>query len=239
MFTTSKIDLLIYLISLTLIIFCTGCDTNNSDTNNNQSVKENVDHAKDESLAGNVENGKSLFATCIVCHGDKGQGLKALNAPALTNQNAWYLERQLANFKSGIRGNDPEDMNSFQMAAIAKTLNNNQAIKDVVAYTKTLPGTSTEKTIEGDVEKGKNYYNMICGACHGPGAKGNESLNSPKLTGINDWYLLTQFQNFKEGKRGSHANDQYGAQMKDMATSLPDDQSVKDVVAYIQSLQSE
>ena len=39
------------------------------------------------------------------------------------------------------------------------------------------------------------------------------------------------------GVRGTHDNDQYGQLMSNFAKSLPDDQAVRDVVAYIETLQ--
>ena len=35
-------------------------------------------------------------------------------------------------------------------------------------------------------------------------AEGKWALNAPRIAGMSDWYLLTQFKNFKEGKRGAH-----------------------------------
>jgi cytochrome c oxidase subunit 2 len=62
-------------------------------------------------------------------------------------------------------------------------------------------------------------------------------MNAPKLTGIDDWYLERQLLNYRNGIRGSHADDALGLQMQSMAKTLKDEQAVKDIVAYIQSLQ--
>ncbi len=201
-----------------------------------ESVKET---SEDQPLKeGNIALGKELYIVCAGCHGANGEGIKALNAPALVNQETWYLEKQLNNFRLGIRGNDPENIPGTQMATIAKTLTGADQVSDVAAYIKTLPPTTTEQTISGDIEKGRNYYHMICGACHGKNAVGNPSLNSPRLAGIDDWYLEAQFNLFKNGIRGMHPDDTHGAQMQAMSNSLPDDQALKDVIAYIQSLQN-
>jgi cytochrome c oxidase subunit 2 len=63
-----------------------------------------------------------------------------------------------------------------------------------------------------------------------------EAMNGPRLTGQYDWYLIRQLQNFKAGIRGSDPKDNYGAQMRPMTMTLADEQQVKDVVAYIQTL---
>jgi cytochrome c oxidase subunit 2 len=40
-----------------------------------------------------------------------------MNAPKLAGQPRWYLERQLHNFKHGVRGGAPGDAIASQMAA--------------------------------------------------------------------------------------------------------------------------
>ena len=64
--------------------------------------------------------------------------MEALNAPALAGQEEWYVIRQLQNFKNGIRGTNPKDTFGMQMAPMAQTLPNDQAIEDVAAYIKSL-----------------------------------------------------------------------------------------------------
>lgn len=88
--------------------------------------------------AGDPERGQSLYAVCGSCHGPNGEGNEALNAPALAGMETWYTERQLKNFKSGVRGSDPKDTYGMQMAPMAATLADDQAIADVSAYIESL-----------------------------------------------------------------------------------------------------
>jgi cytochrome c553 len=88
--------------------------------------------------AGDPVRGKTLFATCGACHGQNAEGMEALNAPALAGQAEWYVIRQLQNFKGGIRGTNPKDTYGMQMAPMAQTLPDDQAIADVAAYIKSL-----------------------------------------------------------------------------------------------------
>jgi cytochrome c oxidase subunit 2 len=88
--------------------------------------------------AGDAERGKTLYATCGACHGANGEGLEALNAPKLAGQEEWYVVRQLQNFKAGVRGNNPRDTYGMQMAPMAQTLVDDQAMQDVAAYIRTL-----------------------------------------------------------------------------------------------------
>ena len=213
---------------LTIAVFTTSC---------NNTKKSEPEVITEKAAKADIIKGKDLFATCTACHGNNAQGMQAMNAPNLVAQDAWYLQRQLVNFKSGIRGTHADDTYGAQMAPMAQTLANEQAITDVVAYIKTLSSTANEQIITGDTVKGEDYYNMACGSCHGTKAAGNETLNSPKLTGINDWYLHRQVLNFKKGIRGSHANDTFGAQMKQIAGTTEEGQMLNDIIAYIQSVE--
>ena len=47
---------------------------------------------------------EGTFAACASCHGQKGEGTEALNAPPLAGLDDWYLARQLRKFQSGVRG---------------------------------------------------------------------------------------------------------------------------------------
>ena len=88
--------------------------------------------------AGNAEAGAAQAATCAACHGQKGEGNLAMNAPAIAGQEDWYLLRQLKAFKSGIRGTHPKDVYGTQMRPMAMMLADEQAMKDVIAYIMTL-----------------------------------------------------------------------------------------------------
>jgi cytochrome c oxidase subunit 2 len=187
-------------------------------------------------IAGDAAAGKTLYASCQTCHGPKGDGNVSMNAPALTALDGVYLKRQLQHFKTGIRGSDPRDGNGARMRAMAATLADEVAIDNVVAYIESLPDVKPTATIKGDPAKGRDYYSMVCGSCHGPKAEGNAALNAPALAGTDDWYLLQQFESFRAGIRGSHAEDKFGAQMKMMTRALPTEQVVRDVVTYIHTL---
>ena len=50
----------------------------------------------------------------------------------------WYMARQLTNFRDGIRGAHRENFDGAQMAAMAKSLTEEQAITDLLDYMHTL-----------------------------------------------------------------------------------------------------
>ena len=88
---------------------------------------------------GDPEKGKALFAVCSACHGPKAQGNPTLKAPKLTGQHAWYLEKQVANFKSGVRGAHAADAEGKLIGPIfSQALADSSAIADVVAYIQSL-----------------------------------------------------------------------------------------------------
>jgi cytochrome c oxidase subunit 2 len=185
--------------------------------------------------AGDPAKGKELFAVCAACHGQNGEGNKSLSAPANGGQDEWYVIRQLRNFRSGVRGSDPQDTFGAQMRPMAMQLADDQAVEDVAAYIAKLPAPDVEKNVEGNAETGKNGY-QPCIACHGANGEGNKSLNAPRLSNQHDWYIVRQLENFKSGVRGTHAKDIYGQQMRPMAQILATDEQVADVTAYISTL---
>ena len=54
------------------------------------------------------------------------------------NQHDWYHLAQLKKFKSGVRGSNPQDITGAQMRPMSMLLADEQMMKDVVAYIKTL-----------------------------------------------------------------------------------------------------
>lgn len=66
-----------------------------------------------------LERGKSTYQACTACHGATAEGNKSLNAPPLNIQGAWYIKKQLRNFKEGIRGYHSDDTYGKTMASSA------------------------------------------------------------------------------------------------------------------------
>jgi len=185
--------------------------------------------------AGNAAAGKAKYGVCIACHGAAGEGKAALNAPAIAGQETWYLEASLKAFKTGIRGTHAKDIYGKQMRPMAMVLADDSAIANVAAYVNSMAPASLTHKGGGDAAKGKALY-ATCAACHGANGKGNPALKGPNLTLQQDWYVVRQLKNFKEGIRGSDPKDVWGMQMRPMASMLADDQAMKDVAAYIVSL---
>ncbi len=178
--------------------------------------------------------GQATFATCTACHGANGEGNETLSAPKLAGQHGWYLAHQLRNFRHGIRGGAPGETIAAQMVPFAQMLDD-QAVDNVVAYIGTLPNEPPRATLSGDAERGRGLF-VTCANCHGTDGQGVWSTRAPGLANQSDWYLLRQMQNFRNGVRGRHAQDFYGAQMARIGQAMGDDQTTMDIVAYIGTL---
>jgi len=186
-----------------------------------------------------TDTGQSVFQQqCQSCHGQSAEGNQALKAPRLAGQSAWYINNQLKAFQQSYRGASKVKPNEGSaMLAIAKDLSEQQisAVSDyleAVQLNNSIAAT-LQPSFKADGVKGKQYYQSLCGSCHGPGGKGNKLLNAPKLAGLNDWYIVQQIQAYKTGQRGYHPKDRLGKQMKLMSRVLPNEQALKDVAHFL------
>lgn len=182
-----------------------------------------------------LARGEVLFALCGTCHGTAGQGDRARGAPALAGLERWYVEAQLQKFRAGHRAYHAADVMGLQMRPMASTLTSDVDVANVAAYIAELPTTVPPTTVEGDVARGSKLY-APCAACHGVDAKGTEALKAPALVNQADWYIVAQLKSFRSGMRGTHQSDLTGMQMRPMSLTLPDDQALGDVAAYIRTL---
>jgi len=112
-------------------------------------------------------------------------------------------------------------------------------VEDAAAFQTWLSGyptfAQTQAHPAGDATAGASFY-AVCIACHGAQGEGNPALHAPKLAGQTDWYLIRQLKNFKSGARGTDEHDINGRLMAPMAATLPDDDAMANVVAYIKTL---
>lgn len=185
--------------------------------------------------AAAVAAASGAYKSCAGCHGAEGEGNAALKAPALVNLEGDYMARQLRNFRDGKRGASPGDPQGALMVASVAALDDD-AIDAIVAQVATFPDVLPTPTFNADIANGRDYYNMVCGACHGPEAVGNEALGAPSLRGIDDAYLARQYELFRDGLRGNHPDDVPGQQMRRMGQVLKDEEAVRNVSAYLLSL---
>jgi cytochrome c553 len=171
---------------------------------------------------------KSDLSYCTVCHGAHGNGNPAIRAPKISGMEAWYLRRQLESFRDGTRGTHPDDTAGQEMQPVGVRLRDKAGIDEAIAYVSSFEPKTPPITIEGDVTRGRSLY-VTCESCHGSKGEGNQAIGAPALAARTDWYLVTQLQNYQTGVRDN-------AQMRAIAATLPDQQAIDDVVAYINTL---
>ena len=178
--------------------------------------------------------GQQIYATCAACHGMRAEGNPSLGAPALAGQHVAYLQRQLLNFRTGLRGTHKDDTYGGQMRAGSQAaLPDEKAIAAVASYIAALPRTNVKPAGKFDARNGNNLYQGKCGACHGGQAEGNEALSAPRLAGLDAAYIKRQHRNFVKGLRGAQPQDRYGRQMALMATTLASERDLDDVIGHI------
>lgn len=181
------------------------------------------------------ERAKALFALCASCHGEDAGGNRLFFAPAIAGMSEWYVASQLRKFRSGLRGTHFDDLMGMRMRPMALTLASDEDVDIVAKYVASLPPTDPAPVLEGgDPVRGQALF-AVCVQCHGPTAEGKQEFKSGPLARTNDWYLFEQLKKFRAGVRGSPV-DPEAILMRPMALSLPDEQALKDVLAYISTL---
>lgn len=95
-----------------------------------QASEELVKQGERIYLGGNQISGVSA---CAACHGPRGKGNEAAKYPAVGNQHADYIVKQLQDFKAGKRGAGTDDPNQIMMVDIASRMTEGE-MKAVASY---------------------------------------------------------------------------------------------------------
>jgi len=179
--------------------------------------------------------GREVFETCVPCHNADGSGNPAVGAPNIAGMKAWYVEEELEKFRAGDRGMNFSDVEGMRMRPMALSLTSEEDVKDVAHYVETLPPVRHTMSLPGDPKAGETLY-ATCGACHGDTGAGNQDLRAPRIAGVDDWYLATELRKFRSGVRGTSPKDREGRLMRPMARALADEDAIRNVVAYAETL---
>jgi len=170
---------------------------------------------------------KIVAGSCFLCHGMQGESATEL-FPRLAAQNANYIAKQLANFKSGERKSDvmprmvgalvPEDMRALGLYFSRQpSPPHTQADARLAAQGRVIyrqGGAATEVA--------------ACTGCHGERGHGTENL--PRLAGQVASYLATQLRNF-----GTRVRTNDNAVMHTIAAKMTDAEIVA-VAEYLSGL---
>lgn len=149
-------------------------------------------------------NGASGAPPCTACHGARGEGNAALQAPRLAGVGEAYLAEQLAAFAAGTRVNSV-------MSPVAKVLTAPEQAA-VAVYFSRLPSPygATEPSRTGSADasegaelavRGKWADNLPgCDQCHGPAGVGVGAV-FPPLIGLPSAYTVAQVEAWQKGRR--------------------------------------
>lgn len=186
-------------------------------------------------LSANVQASKDLYLQqCAACHMPNGAGNTAQQAPAIAGLNENYLNRQLKNFQTGLRGHNQDDTSGQIMASMVITLTEEKT-QSLSRYISQLPVVKLEQESKATGFRGRGLYSG-CSSCHGAKGEGNHSLGAPRLSQQYSWYLKKQLNKFRQDIRGNTAKDHYGKQMNVMAKDIASDGDIETLVNYIARL---
>jgi cytochrome c oxidase subunit 2 len=179
--------------------------------------------------------GQDVFQTCVPCHNADGSGNAVVGAPNIAGMKEWYVQRELEKFRAGFRGAHFSDVEGMRMRPMALSLASENDVESVAHYVENLPSVPHASSLPGDPKAGATLY-ATCGACHGDNGAGNQDLGAPRIAGVDDWYLATQLRKFRSGVRGTNAKDREGRLMRPMARTLANEDAIRNVVAYVETL---
>lgn len=187
-------------------------------------LDEELNQALD--LEPDLENGKSLFETCVECHGSEALGSKDGVFPKIAGQHRSVIIKQIADFRVGNRENP-----SMLPFASGDILGGPQGVSDVAGYIASLP-TSGEPGLGpgNDLEHGERLYEDNCSVCHDDNGEGFDAFFFPKIDGQHYRYLLRQLKWMKEGKR---RNVYFGMLKRIEKISIRDLEAVSDYLSRV------
>jgi cytochrome c553 len=164
---------------------------------------------------------------CFVCHGADGESSSPV-FPRLAGQHARYIERQLADYKSGRRKSSAmqamvEDLSPEDFKALGRYFESRKPQAHAVADPE-LAQVGRFIFLRGNPYSGV----AACSSCHGPAGGGTETL--PRLAGQHAQYTENQLKAFNKRER---TND--NAVMHAIASKLSE-LELKAVSSYISGL---
>jgi cytochrome c553 len=149
-------------------------------------------------VAGSV----SGLPACASCHGEAGDGRAAEGVPRLAGQSAYYLAKQLRDYRSGARGHA---LKAQQVAAMTE-----QDMADVAAHYEQLRAPYPPAPARGAaaLARGQALARFgsrspevsACDSCHGPQGQGFAPA-IPFLAGQHATYIAAQLRRWRSGER--------------------------------------
>ncbi|MGL6113011.1 MAG: c-type cytochrome [Rubrivivax sp.] len=166
--------------------------------------------------------------TCFVCHGADGESSSPV-FPRLAGQHARYIERQLADYKSGRRVSSTmkpmvDDLTPADFKALGAYFESRKP------QTHKVDDAELAQVGRFIFVRGNPFSGVAaCAGCHGAKGGGTETL--PRLAGQHAQYTENQLKAFNKRER---SND--NAVMHSIASKLSE-LELKSVAAYISGLE--
>lgn len=185
---------------------------------------------------GDPVAGDAKAAVCKGCHGEDGNSPVA-DFPRLAGQFGGYIVKQVRDFQTGHRDNNPI------MTGMAATVASVQDAKDIGAFfqTKQMVEPITSAPGRDVLQQGERLYregnaaNGVYGCinCHGEGGQGRSPTISqfPVIGRQHRDYIIKQLNDFRSGTR---KNDPAGM-MTDIARKMTEDE-ITAVSEYLANL---
>lgn len=186
----------------------------------------------DGATSTQVEEGKKLFAVgCASCHGLNGEGAGDGTSPSLQGVGAAAVDFQVSTGRMPMA-------QPGQQAPVKENVYTEEEIAALAAYVASLgpgPGIpdSSQYDPEGlsaeEIARGGELFRTNCSACHnfaGSGGALPEGKHAPSLKGVEPKHI---WEALRTGPQ----------QMPVFSAQVINDDEVKAMVAYLQSLQDE
>jgi cytochrome c553 len=162
--------------------------------------------------------GERIYAFCVGCHGQRGEGSSDGRVPRLAGRPQAYLARQLQAFRDGVRINKP-------MVPIFTHQRFDEEVINVVAAhiaamspppLRLWPYEPNPAALAAFDDRaaydaaGEETYASGCAECHGADAAGSAEHDTPPLVGQYPAYLVKQVADFGRGERKHAASERCG-----------------------------
>lgn len=100
---------------------------------------------------------QELVQGCQVCHGVK----EAQRGPILDGMEYWYLYDQLQKFRSGVRGQNPQNRSEHLMGIGVKKINNDLEAAYLADWFARQSPKPAVRTVVGDMERGSCFMRLV------------------------------------------------------------------------------
>ena len=177
------------------------------------------------------------FDYCLLCHGANANGNYGIRAPKISGMEPWYLARQLENFAAGARGAAARGRAGHEMGPVGmRAESGRHARRRGGVHRHARVEAAARRPSAGDVAHGKNALRDLRGLSRREGRRQRRRCRRRRWRRARTGISSTQLANYQKGLRGADERDTYGAQMRAIVATLPDEKAIADVVAYINTL---